>query len=265
MVWGFHLNKDGGEAKNVTANKVVVGTVTLSGYGKATLLVNDHASNKVEAIESADGNIVKKYVPADNSLVLDAEATQAVELKVPTKKLTISISFPNAIEESDSKYQNMQVKVTGKDIKDIDFNLGTGSDGDVALNSDGMYVIEIEDKLTANNAYNIKVTGAGYRTATYRVTMTDDKVVYFWNNAIKNGEKAFEEGGKVTTDANFLAGDIAEDNIIDKYDLAAVVSYFGKYDLKLDDANFKFAKYDLNRDGNIDSEDIAYVLASFGY
>jgi len=263
LVWGFHLNKDGGEAKNVTANKVVVGTVTLSGYGKATLLVNDHASNKVEAIQSVNGNIVKKYVPADNSLVLDAKASQAVELKVPTKKLTISISFPNAIEESIAAYQNMHVKVTGKDIEDIDIDLG--SDGDAKLNANGQYVIEIEDKLTVNNAYNIKVTGAGYRTATYRVTMTDDKVVYFWNNAIKNGEKAYEDGGKVTTDANFLAGDIAEDNIIDKYDLAAVVSYFGKYNLKADDVNFKFAKYDLNRDGNIDSEDIAYVLASFGY
>ncbi|MBQ7096667.1 MAG: hypothetical protein IJN96_01170, partial [Clostridia bacterium] len=61
---------------------------------------------------------------------------------------------------------------------------------------------------------------------------------------------------------NFLAGDIVKDNNINIYDLSAVVSYFNtKTTTSAYDAN---AKYDLNRDGVIDSKDVAYVLVSWG-
>ena len=51
------------------------------------------------------------------------------------------------------------------------------------------------------------------------------------------------------------------DYIVDKYDLAAVTSYYGTYNLT--DENK--IKYDLNRDGNIDITDVAYVLHNFGF
>ena len=71
-------------------------------------------------------------------------------------------------------------------------------------------------------------------------------------------EEGVERSKKSVT---FLAGDIAQDNIIDKYDLAAVVSYFGFDNLKTTNPNY--VKYDLNRDGKIDADDISYVLVSW--
>ena len=57
----------------------------------------------------------------------------------------------------------------------------------------------------------------------------------------------------------FLAGDIVKDNNINIYDLSAVVSYFGSAST----VENGYAKYDLNRDGVIDSKDVAYVLVSW--
>ncbi|MBQ4087094.1 MAG: hypothetical protein IJC78_02465, partial [Clostridia bacterium] len=47
------------------------------------------------------------------------------------------------------------------------------------------------------------------------------------------------------------------------YDLSAVVSYFGETGLSATN-NKDYAKYDLNRDGFIDSKDVAIVLVSWG-
>ena len=92
--------------------------------------------------------------------------------------------------------------------------------------------------------------------------MTDNKVLNFWNNVKDN--KAEVEEGKATSAVtkNFLAGDIVKDNNINIYDLSAVVSYFGQMTDKT--AKDDYAKYDLNRDGVIDSKDVAYVLVSWG-
>ena len=62
----------------------------------------------------------------------------------------------------------------------------------------------------------------------------------------------------------FLAGDIVADNHINIYDLSAVVSYFGEVNLQNNPDKVAYAKYDLNRDGKIDSKDVAYVLVSYG-
>ena len=123
----------------------------------------------------------------------------------------------------------------------------------------GSYVINVTDALTLNNAYTVTVSGAGYRTARYTVTMTDDKQLNFWNN-VKDEAQVVEVGkdssiAKVT----FLAGDIVKDNNINIYDLSAVVSYFGS----VSTTENGYAKYDLNRDGVIDSKDVAYVLVSW--
>ena len=58
---------------------------------------------------------------------------------------------------------------------------------------------------------------------------------------------------------NFLVGDIVMDYVVDEYDLAAVTSYYGTYDINKADAS-KYIKYDLNRDGSIDIIDVQYVL-----
>lgn len=266
-IWGFHL----GEAtditvKEFTGSELTIATIELTGYGEGYLTVAAHANNKVQAIQSKDNNNVKFYTVDAATLVLPKDVTP-VNLEVPTKDLTIEITFVNPIEDNDVAYQDMTVTVEGKDIDTKTIELGVSGDVQLVKSADGkivQYVITLDDELTENNSYNITVTGAGYRTAEYRVTMTEDKTVYFWNDASKT-DKEIEIGVSAPVKATFLAGDIAEDNIIDKYDLAAVVSYFGKYNLTDSDTTYKYAKYDLNRDGNIDSEDIAYVLASFGY
>ena len=91
--------------------------------------------------------------------------------------------------------------------------------------------------------------------------MTDDKQLNFWNNVMDEAQVV--ELGKDSSVAKvtFLAGDIVKDNNINIYDLSAVVSYFGTTtDVS---AYSDYAKYDLNRDGVIDSKDVAYVLVSW--
>ena len=130
---------------------------------------------------------------------------------------------------------------------------------------------EMEFTVTAGYRYSVVVKGEGYRTARYstNVDASDDALVLtFWNNAKadenNNPVLAYIEDGEARSlkDVTFLAGDIAQDNIIDKYDLAAVVSYFGFDNLKADKQDY--VKYDLNRDGKIDADDISYVLVSWG-
>ena len=122
-------------------------------------------------------------------------------------------------------------------------------------------VVAFENALTVNNSYTVTVSGAGYRTARYTVTMTDHKALRFWNNVMD--EKQVVEIDKASSAVNvtFLAGDIVKDNKINIYDLSAVVSYFGTETNKT--AYDAYAKYDLNRDGVIDSKDVAYVLVSW--
>lgn len=62
----------------------------------------------------------------------------------------------------------------------------------------------------------------------------------------------------------FLAGDVLKDGQINQYDKSYVNSYFGE---TCSDKTkiWSYVKYDLNRDGNVDSRDSAIVLVSYGY
>ena len=96
--------------------------------------------------------------------------------------------------------------------------------------------------------------------------MTEAKKLYFWNNVMDNAqpvEVSVSGVEKLDQTVNFLAGDIVKDNDINVYDLSAVVSYFGEINLDKDNKP-EYARYDLNRDGKIDSRDVAYVLVSWG-
>ena len=89
----------------------------------------------------------------------------------------------------------------------------------------------------------------------------ESKTLNFWNNVKDNAIEV--EVGKETSEKNvtFLAGDIVKDSVINIYDLSAVVSYFGE--IMNVTAEHPYAKYDLNRDGVINSKDVAYVLVSW--
>ena len=260
----YLFNFDGVNKADATDTEIVIGQVEFTGYGKFTFGVDSNANNTniVNATKTVD-NIVTSYVvnggttTGEGTLDLGDGITNG-EIKQETAKLTVNVSFPNAIKDNAVAYQNMKVTVSGNGVNK-EFKLGTGDDG-VALNND-KYTVNIENELVKNNTYTVTVSGAGYRTARYTVSMTGNKELNFWNN-VKTAPAYVEETVGNPTDTNFLAGDIVKDGQINIYDLSAVVSYFGTDNLV--SAHPTYAKYDLNRDGVIDSKDVAYVLVSWG-
>lgn len=266
----YMFNYNGvGENYEGTANEITVATITVTGYGEFTIgtkdLSNEEVDTNVVNATTVNDNLVDSYTVAgatDNDVTtgaLDITGNVASEIAVPVRTLTINLDFPNAVEDNEIAYQDMKVEITGVFDgvnKTVTYNLG--KDGKYAM-ANGNYVV-IEDKLVLNNAYTVTVSGAGYRTARYTVTMTEDKTLKFWNNVMD--EAQFVEIGKESSKVNvtFLAGDIVKDNKINIYDLSAVVSYFGS----VSTTENGYAKYDLNRDEVIDSKDVAYVLVSWG-
>ena len=175
-----------------------------------------------------------------------------------TANLTVNVSFPNAVMNQAATYQDMKVTVSGNGVNE-EVKLGEGVDGVTFAND--TYTVEFTNKLVKGNTYTVTVSGAGYRTARYTVSMTGAKTLNFWNN-VKDALTFVEENVGTGSRTNFLAGDIVKDGQINIYDLSAVISYFGTDNLV--DNHPAYAKYDLNRDGVIDSKDVAYVLVSWG-
>ncbi len=255
----YMFNFDGKpEGVEDTAEEITIGSVKFTGYDTFTFGVVSADTNLVTATTLFD-NIVDYFDPdgkLDDGtevgiLDLDDATTGEVTIAVPTRALTIDIAFPNAVETKIAAYQAMTVTIVGGTVNET-----------IALGSDAEGFNFTRD-LPYNTTYNVTVTGAGYRTARYAVTLTEDKTVNFWNN-VKDNDTAMEVSATATkgeTTKNFLAGDIVGDNQINIYDLSAVVSYFATST----SADYeKYTKYDLNRDGKIDSKDVAYVLVSWG-
>ena len=257
--YAFSFN--GKDAADETGAAITLGTVTFDGYGTFDFGVADAETNIVHAAKLVD-NIVEEFVVGGgaNKGILDISAKLTdVTIAVPTKDLTIYVAFNNAIKDNAAAYQDMTVTVNGSDLAaPIVTKLGTGVAFDA---THSVYTVTIADQLTKNYAYTVTVEGAGYRTARYTVTMTADKTLNFWNN-VKSAAAYIEEGIGTAKTSNFLAGDIVKDGKINIYDLSAVVSYFGTTNAT--GAVSPNAKYDLNRDGVIDSKDVAYVLVSWG-
>ena len=249
----YELNMDGKTYSDATGRKIKLATVKITGSGDYTFGVK---SAKLHAAEAAD-SIVTSFDSASAEIVGNAILPAAAQGTLEAKKyeLSVNIAFNNAIEDNAAAYQNMQVSISGGDVNET-IKLGS----DVNALSGNSYTVTCE--LPENIAYTVTVSGAGYRTARYTVTMTGDKVLNFWNNAKDTDAVVEEENAASARKVTFLAGDIVRDNSINIYDLSAVVSYFGTKVNK--DTQAEYAKYDLNRDGVIDSKDVAYVLVSWG-
>ena len=252
----YEFNMDGTNASGATGANITIGTVTFEGTGTVDFAVKTAETNIVNTAK-ADDNIVEYNTTDGGRLDLSDKLTD-VELKAPTKKLTVNVTFNNSISDNAAAYQDMKAVISGGDLTD-DITVDFGSDAETKLNGN---VYSFEKELTQNTTYTVKVEGAGYRTARYTVTMTGDKTLNFWNNVMDNAIVVEEGNPLYTRNVTFLAGDIVKDNKINIYDLSAVVSYFGT---KTDNTvTSEYAKYDLNRDGVIDSKDVAYVLVSWG-
>ena len=249
----FHFDTKTGVA-NDTAVQITIAQVKFTGYGKYSFAVTagEEKTTVIHATTYTD-NIVDTYIPGGDITkgegVLDISAKAEGDIAVPTRNLEINISFPNSVETREADYQKMKVTIAGGTVNET-IVLGSDAEG-----------FTFSRDLPYNTTYNVTVTGDGYRTARYAVTMTKDKTLNFWNN-VKDNDTVVEEG-KYSEKKNFLAGDIVADNNINIYDLSAVVSYFATE--ITDEADYdKYVKYDLNRDGVIDSKDVAYVLVSWG-
>jgi len=286
----YMFNYDGINKWEETDYEIVIGYVTIKGYGSfklgskssdnnivnATTLKDNLVNSYTEGGAATEGDTIGGLVINKNSDTLKGNNLYGVingEVKIPERTLTINIDFHNDVEKKDADYQQMTVKLDGGKVKNKEIKLG-GEVVDETLDSaiaypaittltDKGYKVEID--LPYNTEYVVTVEGAGYRTARYGVDLTADKTLNFWNNVMSEENKATIEAGKVDgikVASNFLAGDIVKDSQINIYDLSAVVSYFGTVDCVK--SHPEYAKYDLNRDGVIDSKDVAYVLVSWG-
>ena len=260
----YTFSFDGTNAHSATGDEIVIGKVKFNGYCTGANFKVDtsaDAVNKLHTTEAVD-SIVDEYLTNGNGTntgKLDAAASiDGINLTQETANLTVNVSFPNAVMNQAATYQDMKVTVSGNGVNE-EVKLGTGVDGVTFAND--TYTVEFTDKLVKGNTYTVTVSGAGYRTARYTVSMTGAKTLNFWNN-VKTVPAYVEERVGNPTDTNFLAGDIVKDGQINIYDLSAVVSYFGTDNLVSEHPTY--AKYDLNRDGVIDSKDVAYVLVSWG-
>ncbi len=278
----YEFNMDGKSYSSATGNKIVLGKLIITGTGDYNFTVDTADKDKIQVhTTKVSDNIVNDYTAAGGTIEFTgnsynnsndgngAKSEASGTLKPATKDLTVNVAFPNTVENKDTKYQDMKVKVSGGDLAEpIEISLGNDyidtANTSVAWDdtSDVKYVVKVNDTLTENTVYNVEVSGAGYRTYRYNVNMGDsNKSINVWNN-VKDVAASVEEG-KFETNTTFLAGDIVADGKINIYDLSAVVSYFGTTGLSVDN-HPEYAKYDLNRDGKIDSKDIAYVLVSWG-
>ena len=252
----YMFNYNGKDGVFDTAQSLTIAQVKITGYGKYTFAVKAAKTNAVHATTIAN-NLVDTYVSDDaaaNEGRLDIDTKlEGFEITIPTRELTIKVTFPNVVEDNAADYQDMSVTIVGGTVnKTIDL----GGDTDVIAD------YTVVENLPYNTAYTVTVSGAGYRTARYTINLTENKTLNFWNNVMDNTLEVEVGKASSATTTTFLAGDIVKDNKINIYDLSAVVSYFGTENLVAEHP--EYAKYDLNRDGVIDSKDVAYVLVSWG-
>ena len=258
----YLFNFDGTNAADASGKKIKIGQIVFTGVGTFEFAVtgNDNVVNATQLVD----NIVKSYEANQENGTLDlGEGIPETELKPETADLIVNVSFPNAIKDNAVAYQNMKVTVSGNGVNK-EFKLGSDASSTVSFDdTTKTYTVELNDTLVKGNTYTVTVSGAGYRTARYTVSMTGNKELNFWNN-VKTAPMVIEKDSTGTgVNTNFLAGDIVKDGQINIYDLSAVVSYFGQAGIDTSKVS-QYAKYDLNRDGVIDSMDISYVLVSWG-
>lgn len=249
-----------------TAQNITIGTVTFDGFGKFTFKAT---AGKATATTTAD-NLVTEFVTTGETgkgalkIGEDDNMIKDVEIKVPTQKLTVNVAMEHNVGDNTEAYQDMTVAISGGDLagKVLEYKLGDAANTAITKAMNGAMVAsyQIKADLTKDRIYTVTVSGAGYRTSRYTVTMTEDKTMNFWNNDKTNEVTVIDDEKAKTT---FLAGELVRDGKIDIYDLSAVVAYFGQKNIDKTQAS-KFAKYDLNRDGEIDIMDISIVLTSWG-
>ena len=108
------------------------------------------------------------------------------EIKVPTQKLTVNVAMEHNVGDNTEAYQDMTLAISGGDLagKVLEYKLGDAENTAITKAMNGAMVAsyQIKADLTKDRIYTVTVSGAGYRTSRYTVTMTEDKTMNFWNN-----------------------------------------------------------------------------------
>ena len=248
--YGFYL-KDGAVDKRITDTKIKIGTVTFPEQGAISFKVD--ANNSTVVATEYNTHDEKSYTAADENSKLTADAngiTDTIDAK--TRNVLVKVDYAHELVGS---WTYNKITVTLKNA--------------FGETSDAMDINDGEEPFANVPLGRITVTlkAPGFRTFTYTTTVeegTDPLVLSFWNDTKRDTAQSplkAIEAGKAPIANNFVVGDIVMDYTVDKYDLAAVTSYYGTYNLT--DENK--IRCDLNRDGNIDITDVAYVLHNFGF
>ncbi|MCD8181234.1 MAG: hypothetical protein LUF26_07145, partial [Firmicutes bacterium] len=284
---------DDGVISDITSNEIVIGQVLFGGYGTFDFsVVQTYTDAQVHATSATNNLVVTYTVGGDYNLKVDdsEKGTETdgdailedITLTQETKTLTINVMFPNSVESHGNAYTAMKIYLTQSDGTETTYSLGTNmtytdADGNEQTSlaqteidtTNDYYGYSFTIALPKNLRHSFEFVGDGYRTYRTSVLLEDDATLTVWNNAMSNDTAVVTVGSTdVTTDkVTFLAGDIVLNNKIDLWDLSAVVSYFGKSDIGGSNWVYDetYVKYDLNRDGKVDSRDIAMVLVSWNY
>ncbi|MCC8160308.1 MAG: dockerin type I domain-containing protein [Oscillospiraceae bacterium] len=282
----FNVNGDidtstGEEVSDITGAYVTLGILNVTGDGNFRLLLNNDsttfASNTANQVQTAEysNNIVSTYT-VDGSTLNYSSPVASGNIQLKQTQLTINVLFPNTVSAQAVAYNDMKVTLNGVNMTNNEIDFGgdslTATGATISAVDGTSYDYEDATGYTTtvtvyrNYATTLVFEGAGYRT--YRTSITPSgstATVTVWNNAMSQdmyvATSTDNAMGSIEKAVTFLAGDIVADENINLYDLSAVVSYFGKENTVT--AASEFAKYDLDRDGKIDSKDIAMVLVSW--
>lgn len=248
--FGFYI-KDGATTNRITAHKIILGKVVFGQQGNIKFSIKQDGNNSVQTTQYRT-HLEEEYKPnvVDGlELVINSEKSSINStVEAATRDVLVNVNYAHVLDGT--HWADNKITVTLKNA--------FGVTSDAKNISDGL----AEFASVPVGRITVTLKAPGFRTFTYTTTVeegTDPLVLSFWNDT-KRDTTAEVEPGKAMIN-NFVVGDIAMDYIVDKYDLAAVTSYYGTY--KLTDENK--IKYDLNRDGNIDITDVAYVLHNFGF
>ncbi|MBR1970236.1 MAG: hypothetical protein IKA17_07750 [Clostridia bacterium] len=248
---------ENGELKTIPVGQsLVLAELIVKGHGTFATVSSASENEKPFWMESLDNNIAVKATVEQNQLI--------PMMNIPEKKytLTINMDFANRIESTDADYIGMTIEINGSISGEQETIVIGSEDMPVNIAPDGVEATSKAIELAANETYSFVVKGAGFRTFRGSVYLDANKKINLWNNAIDDGTKVNVVDDDKTTakTVTFLVGDIYEDGIVDIYDLSAVTAYYSG-DKTVDK---KYVTYDLNRDGLINTADIAYVQVSYG-
>lgn len=234
-------------AERMCGSDLVIGQVKFYGQGDINFTVSEGT-----VVTTEYGTNLGQYYTLDaNTLTVDAITNGAVE--EVTRTVVVNVAYKHALDGT--YWSDNQITVTLKD-----------GFGNIYGPFDVSDMIETIPNVKLGRL-TVTLEAPGFRKYVYNTTLeagadeNDALVLNFWNdikrNTVQSPLAEIEAGVSGETDKNFVVGDIVMDYTVDEYDLAAVTSYYGMYELT--DAD-KYIKYDLNRDGNIDIIDVHYVL-----